>query len=399
MKTKRIFLLEPNLVKSTGHPIEYSSNIISFCTQNKIEIQCVGNIRIDNNTKKKTSATARLHNTCFQNLEDNGKSFFNDLLNLDREYGFTQDDLILITTCYTNEIFGAAKYLDQKETSNMPRFALWLHQFFPPTTVFQESLDALFQNFWTLRLAEAFKAVSKKEISIWTTPSVSLNESLSRIAGRSVGILPNPCTFSSQMTSNKSSNSTAFRYAFLGDGRYEKGLSILIASIIESEDKTNSYLIQAIDLRGYTKSELIVLRESREKLETWGNVDFIDVPVSVDQFRRYIELSDVILLPYHPLSYDRRVSSVYIQSIQHGKPVLVSKNTWMESEMLNHGVGAAFEYDPTDTRCSVRNFINARRKIEQDIKNYRRNANNAASFYINKYSTESFFDILFNSLK
>jgi len=402
MHSNRIFIVEPNLIKQTGHPMEYASAILRNCRKTGIEAHCIANRRVHTEIQERLgNVLAGITNGCFDRLEDQGCTFLRDLEALNSTFRFTDSDLVLVPTSYVNEMVGINRYLRGHLGRQCPRFALWFHQLFPPTTVFTDSLRASYQKIWTSRLADAFEGTfGQNKLSLWTTPSTLLNEAYSKLAARRVGILPNPCDYEPEYPEFKTANmceTKVLKYAFLGDGRYEKGLLLVLLSILESQDRSNSYIIQDIDTRGYSSAEFSMLQKAKGQLSSWRNIQFLNHPLEGRQFYRLIHSVDVLLLPYHPLSYDRRVSSIFIQAAQCAKPVVVTSGSWLSEEVRRFSAGKKFTYGRTIQETVLR-LTRARLRVEDQIEKYRLASKGAANFYIDRYSTRSFMGELLSSI-
>jgi glycosyltransferase involved in cell wall biosynthesis len=402
MTPERIFVLEPNLIKPSGHPIECSTSILRFCQSEKREVQIVGNVKLDHKAQQTTGAIAGLSFSCFQELASGGEYFYRDLQQLSKELVFCDSDLVIVMTSYVNEIRGAAKFMAISNDRAVPFFSFYFHQLFPPTEQFSESTEFPFQNHWQSELSDAFGSLpAMGRFHLWTTPSEALRQAYSQAAGQRVRILPYPSLSPAISTKTHHLDRQRGRlvFGFLGDGRYEKGLLQTLLAIAERRDFQNSYVIQTIDVRGYSSDEYSLLNELMEKLSNFKNVTFIDYPLNVEEFECLVQSLDVMLLPYHPGSYDRRISSVFIHSIKNGTPAVVSSETWLGDEVGRNGVGVTFEYDPTDRDRTTRALVDAMLEIEYALETFRKTAEQQSSFYTNEYSAKSFMHTLLELFK
>lgn len=410
MVPRRIFLIEPNLIKAAGHVIEFPMAVEKAYKNTGLNFILIANKKVQTNVRKKfKKIKGGITNTCFQNLKSEGEWFFKDIVRIEKLFGLNENDLIVVLTSYTNEINGVAKYLKRLNTSqnkNIPLFTLWFHQLFPPASVFSHTLKESFQNICLKNLKKAFTKLPKTDhVKIYTTPSNKLRAAFSKLSKRPISVLPLPYNYyprvrekAKNTESSKENSKDKIKLGFLGDGRYEKGLLPLLLSIKLSDDTKNSYLIQDIYPRGYSPKEFSMYRKLKEELTKWPNIAFINRSFFPDVFSQLISSVDVLLFPYHPLSYDKRVSGVFIQSLLYKKPVIVSEHTWMATETLRYSVGEVFSYNISNSEKTINNLIKAKYRIKKNLDAYLKNVPKASTIYRRYYSPKTFLKVIINEV-
>lgn len=393
MHFKRYFLLEPNLKKSYGHVVEFPFALQNYLKKDMKEAYVICNKDIDK------GLLSSFHDTypyitygCFETLEDEGKMFEKDLSQLDKKFEFKRGDLVISLTSYVSQILGISRFL-KRYPINAPTFCIWFHQLYPPTKDFSETLNPEFKSKVYKNLKRAFKALKDFDnVFVFTTPSEGLRETYSEIASHSVHKLPLPYSYPTLKNKRTSRNNLTF--GFLGDGRYEKGLLIILEQILKAKDKTNLYLLENIFPRGYSDSELIKLKNLEAKIiGEYANVIFIKEPLSNQEYKGLFEKVEAFLIPYHPQSYNSRVSGVFIEAVINAKPVIASSDTWMAEQIKLLGNGIIFDY-----KSGTKDLQNSITKLVTNYDSFLQKALKASKQYRNIHSPRNFIKTLLESV-
>jgi len=393
MDYKRYFLIEPNLKKPYGHVIEFPFVLQDFLKKHNTELYVICNKDIDKNLLGSLEDTHPfITQGCFDDLYDEGNTYKNDLIELNEKFKFTDKDLLINLTSYTNQILGVAKYLKQNNI-NQPTFCLWFHQIYPPTKAFSETLSFAFQKQAYKNLSNAFNSIKgTNNVFIFTTSSEGLHDAYEDFSKRNVGKLPLP--YSKINKYSKPISNKKFTLGFLGDGRYEKGLLLILEHISKSKDYSNSYILENIFPRGYSDSDLAKLDTLESEINiSHINVKFIKKPFSNQEYKNVFKQIDAFLMPYHPKSYDKRVSGIFIEATMNEKPVIASSDTWMAEQIEKYGNGATFDY-----RLGIKGLNNAIEKITLSINKFKENSIIASRQYNQIHSPDNFIKFLLKSI-
>ena len=387
----RIILLEPNLIGSWGHPIEFSSSLFTHGRKVGLEVVVVSNKQINLIAKRLFGSPVLplITNTCFVDLGNEGAIFLNDLKEIDKELILDENDTVIILTSYTNEIAGTNAFLRERMGSKQPHFCFLIHQLFPPEEDFIRAIKKERKEYWSHRFSDICNNLHK-HISLFTTPSLKLRDTIQILTGIRVGTLPLPYHMSLRDIENKSKN----RYttvSFLGDGRYEKGLLMFMEAVNRLSNKKFRFVIQEANLRGYSRRDLDRLENLMTTLRQREDVSFIDKHLSQEEFQQIMDSSDFLALPCHPASYDMRVSGLLIQGLLIEKPAVVSSDTWLADEVKKHSTGLSFVYDQKNTEKSINNLVNALGRMKDEIATYRANTLNILDYYREIHSPSNFF--------
>jgi len=392
MKFQRCFILEPNLKKSYGHVVEFPFALQEYLEEVGTETFVICNKQID---KKLLSSLKNAYpfisEGCFDKLEDNGEKFSSDLSELNSRFQFTRDDLVVNLTSYTNQIYGISKFINQNK-KNKTTFCLWFHQLYPPTKVFSETLSPGFRRNIVHGLSKAFKEINNfNTVRLFTTLSDALREEFEKLSQTRVYQLPLP--YSNRSAKKKSKRDNNKTFGFLGDGRYEKGALLVLELMEQDTNPTNRYIVENIYPRGYSEIDLNKLNNLRKKLFAKTNIKFIDEPLSSKEYKDTLSKIDVFLMPYHPRSYDKRVSGIFIEATMVGVPVIATDNTWMAKQIKKYQNGFVFDYS-----SGVNGLSKAVQNIVSNYEMFRNNAILASQAYNQIHSPENFINMLLKSL-
>lgn len=379
----RIFYLEPFLIKAERHFIETSLAVNSYFSNIKnVQFYLIGNRNLDHEVKRLLpNVIPLISQTCFESLDDKGQSFLTDLLELNKKYVFTNRDLVIIPTGYENQILGIGKFIDIFNDTSCPKFSVQVHQLFPPVPESDDIEKVSFRRFWMRRLREAFKTIKSKNVSFWTTESSNLVKDLSRVSGKRFGILPVPY-LNLEINSNTylsldNSKSHSVKFAFLGEGRQEKGLLYFMRAIVQINKLENDYLfvIQNMNPRGYTSAQKVEFDSLLSKLSRYQNVIVINGGMPPVDFHSLLSQIDCLVLPYNPINYYRRVSGVLIQAVIYQKSAIVASDTWAAGEInKNKAAGLVFKYLVENQNQTTINLIQAIDKFDKFEKTIKKSA-------------------------
>lgn len=396
----RIFVIEPGLIKMTGHPIQYALALQQLCQQQGIEIHVISNRKVKKETLDCFSSSfPGISHTCFEFVPSGEMIFSDDLDQLQEYYNFSQSDLVIVTSSYTKEIEGIAHFVGHTKDSLCPRIAMNFHQLFPPANVSETVCTSDYQALWLARLSKAFKTIesTNDKISFWTTTCEALNEAYQHLTSHPIKTLPFLFSETVQTTiSARKSHSDKFRIAFLGDGREEKGLRIFLNAIHSlGVSGQLEFVIQNIDARGYDQTGQVAVNSLLAQTKSNPNICIIEEPLSPKAFRNLIYSIDAVVLPYHPKHYDKRGSMVFVEACLSGKPTIVSRGTWMANEIKKHNAsGLVFDYLVTNSEATTNNLQLAILELQKSIRLYQIEAENCPHYYRSYHTAETYLEFV-----
>ncbi len=122
-------------------------------------------------------------------------------------------------------------------------------------------------------------------------------------------------------------------FLFAGNGRKEKGIRLLPEAIERylASGRPGRFLIQSINF---------ATRDVAERLEKMHpHVEIMGESLSGRAYFDFLARGDAVLVPYDPASYRLRTSHIFIEALGLGRPVITTKDTWMEEELERLGQG------------------------------------------------------------
>ncbi|MDJ0511036.1 MAG: glycosyltransferase family 1 protein [Crocosphaera sp.] len=157
------------------------------------------------------------------------------------------------------------------------------------------------------------------------TDSERLSKSLSNYFKKPVTVMPIPHTDISHCSIVSKDISKIICW-WPGSPREEKGWNIIKNLAHYSGDNT--------------KNIQLVCAETSQVESANNGVELILVEnyLTREEYYHWLGVSQIILLPYNYPAYEGRTSGIFTESIMAGKTPLVTKNTWMSSELLKHNL-------------------------------------------------------------
>lgn len=112
--------------------------------------------------------------------------------------------------------------------------------------------------------------------------------------------------------------------SWLGGPRPEKGLKVIERLIQIQDTESKRFILSVCERSPHFSIQNQLTLQRRAKNLTWS---------------KYVESlyeADVILLPYDPQYYEKRTSGVLIEAVVAGKIPIVTKGTWLASELKKY---------------------------------------------------------------
>lgn len=408
---RRCFIVEPGLHDAIGHPMQYALAIRECCLRQNLPTYVVAN----NSAKSRALSRLRpafpiIEKMTFPVTAAGPGSFFASLLRLDRKFRLGSRDLIIITSCHLNELKGVALYSKVKlnRSACLPRIVMNFHQLFPPGSIPSYSNTFRSQKNWLKRLKEAFSALPLEDstVSCWTTSSSELNRTFHEISGKRFGLLPFPLIRSRRVLIPKLHRSRFVllkrpRLAFIGDGRREKGLTLLSRAILDFIPKQSevSFVIQHANPRGYCAAEARNLEKMVAELSNREDVLVLFGPLSIEAYPGLVHSIDAVILPYDPAHYDRRASMVFAEAASLGKPIIASKGTWMDSEIKKqHASGILFGRNHLDSAADAIHLAKAIQELCGNFAAYATSARANSKYHREINTADNYFSLICSSI-
>ncbi len=262
--------------------------------------------------------------------------------------GLAAHDLVLVHTCHFVELVEALDYLVMLPPDrNLPTFHIVLR--YDPG-VFQCRMSRVIRHVNALSRSKVMREKLR-----FHSDTEQLAAEFSRLFGTPVGVCPIPVDLARLRSAladaqNEKSLSRPLVASYLGTARSEKGYTDLldaIAFLTERYVATDRlHLVLQCSERSL-RSEPGLL-EYQEKLEAYlrkrgleDKVRLVKKVVDSDKYCELIAKTDIVILPYSPVSYHYRSSSVLVEAMAAGKVVVTTHGSWLGSRV---GAGNAVCY-------------------------------------------------------
>lgn len=146
------------------------------------------------------------------------------------------------------------------------------------------------------------------------------------------------------------------RFGFMGDSRNHKGFSMLpkmIEKVLRQHKEKISFVIQCPNSEYYNTETPPGLKELQELAENHReNIRLVYERLSDENYINLYRSLDAVMIPYTHPHFTEGTSNVFTEAVSIGKPLVVSKNTWMSSELKKYGGGLEFEKGSVDDFAS-----------------------------------------------
>jgi len=213
-----------------------------------------------------------------------------------------------------------------------------------------------------------------------------LAEELTGLLGTNVDTAPMPLPYGDPQLSSAAERASHLpRVVILGGTRREKG-SHLIPAIVEA-------------CRSHVQAEFVVhltndtlTAEELEKLAMIGNQPHVTVirhPMTLPEYNAALNDADIALFPYEVIPYRKRTSGVFAEAVAFGKPVVVTRGTWM-AEQIESGraAGTIFEELQADS------IARAIARCVADLESLQQSAQAVSSEWRRTVSLSAFVDLM-----
>src|SRR6185369_9537754 len=112
----------------------------------------------------------------------------------------------------------------------------------------------------------------------------------------------------------------------------EKGFPLFVEAA-RSLQNASLKLIAQCHLDDPDDGTAATARGELEKLEG-ERVQLVREPVDSKRYYEILSMADIVVLPYRERNYRARTSGVLVEALAAGKPVVVTKGTWLEEQTL-----------------------------------------------------------------
>lgn len=333
----KALLLDPGLLNRHGHHFHTDHALFLEFQRRGFEVEVFGNRDVEPEIRTEIAVRPVFRATAYPSRDGaSDREHAEDLISFNRlveedlrqtKIDVESKDLIVVPTARDIHLSGMWH---------------WYHSLAEPRPII--ALRVLFAPWFRVREDERESAIatSVKQLEAWValprTVLIAESEPLasyfSNLIGKPLQSLPMPLTCSSHQNGIRPVNRRPVRLLFLGEARREKGFHLLadtLARVLRSYPN--------ISLTAQTSCLFDVDHTDIDRLRSLPiGVETVDQPLSHNDYQSLLQASDLVLVPYDPDAYRLRTSSIFLEAVCGGKPVLTTADTWMEQESRRLGL-------------------------------------------------------------
>lgn len=356
---RRFILMDHSIEDSTGHYLEYAKRVLRAAKQQGFQTILAVNKRSGPIVCEEADSIEKVFSRTFweNQVQSYGKivlglfkkncpiagnpkfsrQYATELRAFFRRIGAATDDLIFVPTLGGTELIGIALYSGFKDAQNLQWHLLFRRDL--PIPISPVDIKAYF-NFSRVRaaFAEADKRLDKGTLFFYTDTE-ELTTRYGKLGVWNFTTLPIPIdeTLGTKITKH----TLPLVISYLGDAREEKGIHLLpgLISALHSagfDERRVKFRVQAnLPLTGSTSKA----KRAKAKLANHqqAEVEILEGPFDSDAYHQIILTSDIILIPYCPISYAARSSGIFTEALAAGVPAIYPEGSWMANAPARSG--------------------------------------------------------------
>lgn len=277
-------------------------------------------------------------------------------------YSFYKDLLVSANSSLDCNSIAFFPDIDEECLLSIP---FWLRKFSPgnaPTLVLMLRVSLCHQGgkmssihalIWRMGLFQ-LEVLSRRYKVRLVSDSSRIAEQFNRITRLPITVVPIPHTNSlpyGEDMAQPSPQAPGIHFVTLGGARIDKGFILVLKAIerlsAQSQLDNMTFTLQS----HFVKSRVgVEIEQGIQRLKKLGlpNVRFTEKPLGMKEYYAHLLASDVVLLPYSSRSYHSNTSGPFVEALAAGKPVVVTKGTWMDDQLKRSGAGVTFQDQDVD---------------------------------------------------
>jgi glycosyltransferase involved in cell wall biosynthesis len=366
-------IVDPGIIDNTGHYAEYAVSICKAAQKEGYKTAVYAHREIDKDLIPKLNAKPVFRYGFWHRFIKNrffafgidtlisNYCFLIDLLN-SFKISENRQHLIFVPTCNHRQILAWALWVIWGKCPRLSQLVVFLRYTYydiGKKPHWDGNVIFVQLGIWLLKFSERVRHIKVR----MATDSCNLANEYQKLTRIPFEVLPIPHTDDNHYSHDvsKQRKHGLITYAFLGDARKEKGFDIIVDSILLLL-KMNfleeiSFLIQF----NVSSDAHAVMYEKKRMLSAINhpNVNLIKGALKREQYNSLINEAGVILLPYSHRVYHSRTSGPFTEALAAGKPVIVTKETWMSDQLKSNGAGIAIkENNPAELAHAIIQLYN-----------------------------------------
>jgi len=286
-------------------------------------------------------------------------SFFRDLVKKTK-FDVNRNSVVFFPDIDNESLLSIPFWLQRFSPSNAPTLVLMLRMSLWNQDGKMLTIHAFV---WRMALLQ-FKFLSRKYKICLVSDSSRIAEQFTRITRLPVAIVPIPHTSDigngqKQNAVKQISDKNDIHFVTLGGARVDKGFAVIVKAIqlLDAKDCLDNitFILQIHQAANVQEIEQSIQILKKMNLQ---NVKLIEKPLDTDEYYEHLMMADVVLFPYKRKIYHSNTSGPFVEALAAGKPVVVTKGTWMDEQLSRFGAGVTFQDEDVDglakAICSAR---------------------------------------------
>ena len=336
----RVFSIDPSFQDVLGHHYAVNQLISTECQRRGIPCAILGSNQVDlqipgMDIRKVFSSTLYGHlpdhemSPMFKAVHLN-MSFEDEITAGLPESEIRPGDVFIAHTISYAYLVGLFRWY---RNLKVPNVSLRVVLRFPPNHLAGDFL-AILEPFYAYALGLYNTLPEDKDARFFTDWNI-LSKHYEDLSGLKMGLVPISIDFADfpEQKPITDLDQRPIRFGYLGAARQEKGFDLLPEAI-------HTYQV-ARAAQGLDTSQFIIQTpeggaETVDALAALPGVQMLDQCVFGGDYHHLLSLCDVVLICYDPVSYYLRSSHILVEALGMARPVIATRDTWMEDELRTH---------------------------------------------------------------
>lgn len=213
-----------------------------------------------------------------------------------------------------------------------------------------------------------------------------LAQELTGLLGTNVDVAPIPLPYGDpQLYSSSKREPHLPRVVILGGARLEKGSHLIPDIVAACRSHVQAEFVVQLTNNTMTAEEF----EKLAMIENQPHVTVIRHPMTLPEYNAVLNDADIALFPYEVIPYRKRTSGVFAEAVAFGKPVVVTRGTWMAGQIESgRAAGTIFENLQPDS------IARAIARCVTDLESLQQSAQALSSAWRRTVSLSAFVDLM-----
>jgi len=366
---RRYFLIDQSMKGYSGHCYEYFRLLRDELISRGGEVHLVGHKMMDSFFQRQVRALPAMTYWCdernvgqISGLDEEAnadairlaheRAVFADLTLIDRNFGLSATDILVINTLRHWPLRGVVQWLESLPEDRRPGVSIILHfTSQPEPNYYDPSIRHYTEGFSAIATSPA-----RSRIHL-SADAETLIEEYGRMTSLKIELAPIPHAERKQRPRSTWAE-RKLRIGYAGEARYHKGFHLL-PFVCESFLKSDLKDRVEFHVHAFCHDpRQDFYKKAMAHLDGLPNCVLYREEMPSDEYDEFMGSMDAFLVAYATANYHRQTSGIYAEAASLGVPVVVTRGTWMAREVRRLGGGLTcivddyFSlYEETDRLC------------------------------------------------